>query len=169
MTTDVTNTKASAAPATARRPLPTFTEQLIEPFSRLRGEIDRLFDDFPLRLPSLRLAGDFLPSIPALEMTETKKAYKITAELPGMESADVEVSVEDDILRIAGEKQTERDEDEQGCRLSERTYGSFERLVRLPSGAQADKVRAKCRNGVLTVTIPKDGKAQERVHKIAVE
>ena len=168
MTTEIA-TKPESAPATARTGRASFTDQLIEPFSRLRGEIDRLFDDFPFRLPAMRFGADFSMTLPALEMTETKKAYKITAELPGLESSDVEVSVEDGILRIAGEKKTERDEDEKGFRISERSYGSFERLVRLPASAEADKIKAKCKNGVLTVTIPKDGEAAQRVRKIAVD
>lgn len=151
-----------------RRPS-SFTDQLIEPFSRLRGEIDRLFDDFPFRLPAPRFGAALAMTVPALEMTESKKAYKVTAELPGIDAKDVEISVEDGMLRIAGEKKTEREEDEKGYRISERSYGSFERLVRLPAAAQPDKIKAKCRNGVLTVTIPKDGEAAARVRKIAVE
>lgn len=166
MTTEVAKPQSPTAPA--RSGPPSFTDQLIEPFSRLRGEIDRLFDDFP-RFPSLRFGAEFSMALPALEMTETKKAYKLTAELPGLESSDIEVSVEDGMLRIAGEKKTEREEEEKGYRLSERSYGSFERLVRLPAAAQADKIKAKCKNGVLTVTIPKDGEAAERVRKIAVD
>lgn len=167
MSTKLAKTKSTTVPAAA----PNFTEQLIEPFSRLRGEIDRLFDDFPFRMPmpTMRFGAEFAMTVPALEMSETKKTYKVTAELPGIEAEDVQVSVEDGMLRIAGEKKSEREQDEKGYRLSERSYGSFERLVRLPAAANADKIKAKCRNGVLTVTIPKDGAAAERVRKIAVE
>lgn len=167
MAREDTDTRTSAVPAPTRPA--SFTDQLIEPFSRLRGEIDRLFEDFPLRMPRMRFETGFQMTVPALEMTETKKAYKVTAELPGIEADDLEVSVEEDMLRIAGEKKVERDEDEKGYRISERSYGSFERLVRLPAAAEADKIRAKCRHGVLTITIPKDGKEGERVRKIAVE
>ena len=165
MASQLTEAKTRRSVAPSPR---SFTDQLIEPFSRLRSEMDRLFDDFPFRLPSAfgALAGI---SVPALEMTETKKTWKITAEVPGMEAGDLEVSLEGDLLRIAGEKKTERDEDEQGYRISERSYGSFERVVRLPAAADDGKIKAKCRNGVLTVTIPKDGKAAERVRKIAVD
>jgi HSP20 family protein len=169
MSTDVTGTRSPTTPATERRGLSSFTDQLIEPFSRLRGEIDRLFDDFPLRTPTVRFSDNFSMAVPALEMSETRKAYKVTAELPGLEAKDVEVSVEDGMLRIAGEKRTERDEDEKGYRISERRYGSFERLLRLPVSAAADKIKAKCKNGVLTITIPKDGEAVNRTRKIVVE
>jgi HSP20 family protein len=166
--TELTEARPTS-PAAERRTPTSFTDQLIEPFSRLRGEIDRLFDDFPLRMPSLRFPADASLTVPALEMSETKKAYKLTAELPGLEAKDVEVSIDDGMLRIAGEKRTERDEDEKGYRISERSYGSFERLVRLPATTQADKIKAKCKNGVLTITIPKDGEAAERARKIVVE
>ena len=157
---------AVAAPET-RPARPSFTEQLIEPLSRLRSEFDRLFDDLPLRFPSLRFDTGF--GAPALEMTETDGAYKLTAELPGIDSKDVDVSVEDGMLKIAGEKKSEREENERGYRLSERSYGRFERLVRLPAGAKADAIKAKNKNGVLTVTIPKDVKAASSARKIAVE
>ena len=165
MASNVTETSRPSVPATQ----PGFTDQLIEPFSRLRGEIDRLFEGFPLRMPSMRFGADFGVSVPALEMTESRKQYKITVELPGIDSKDVEVNVEDDMLRIAGEKKTEREEDEKGYHIAERSYGAFERLVRLPAAAQADKIKAKCKNGVLTITIPKDGEAESRTRKIAVE
>lgn len=161
-------TETKDRPAAAAAAPRSFTDQLIEPLSRLRGEVDRLFDDFPFRLPA-RFTADAGFAVPALEMTETKKTYKITAEVPGMEAGDLEISVEDDILRIAGEKTTEREEDEKGYRISERSYGSFERLVRLPVGADPDKIKAKYRQGVLTLTIPKDGSARDRARKIAVD
>ena len=160
-----TKTPAVSAPA----PAPSFTDQLVEPFSRLCSEIDRLFEDFPMRMPRIRMETGFQLAVPALEMTETKKAYKVTAELPGLEAKDVEVSVEDGMLRIAGEKRAERDEDEKGYRLSERSYGAFERLVRLPAGAEADKIKARYRHGVLTISIPKDGEETGRSRRIAVE
>jgi len=162
------DTTTMPAPTTSRRTSPSFTDQLIEPLSRLRGEVDRLFDDFPFRLPSLRL-GLGLPMTPALEMTETKKAYKISAELPGLDPAAVEISVDNGMLRISGEKKEEREEDEEGYRLSERSYGAFERMISLPEGADPDKINARCRNGVLTITIPKDEKAAKNARRIAVE
>jgi HSP20 family protein len=160
-------TATAPVPTGSRRTLPAFTDQLIEPFSRLRSEVDRLFDDFPFRMPSLRSAVAM--AAPALEMRETKKAYKLTAELPGIDPEAVEVSVDNGMLRIAGEKNEEREEDEQGYRISERSYGAFERIVSLPDGADAEKIKARCRNGVLTITIPKDEKAVAKSRKIAIE
>lgn len=125
------------APASTTRPAPSFTDQLIEPLSRLRIEVDRLFDDFPFRLP---------------------------------EPDDVEVSFEDGMLRIAGEKKEEREENERGYRLCERRYGAFERVLDLPAAADdGDSFKARFKNGVLTVTVQKDGKAKRQPRRIAVE
>lgn len=143
-----------------------FTEQLIEPFNQLRAEVDRMFERFPFRLPAMRL-GRFT-STPPLEMTETGKSYKITAEIPGIEPENVEVTFENGLLRIAGEKSEEREEDERGYRLSERSYGSFERLIDLPSAADPKKIHARFKNGVLTVTVAKDGEANRNVRKIEI-
>lgn len=153
--------------STLRRTPAGFTEQLIEPLSRLRGEVDRLFDDFPFRLPALRFAT--AATMPALEMTETRKGYKITAELPGIDPDAVEVGIENGLLRIAGEKREEHEESETRYRLSERSYGAFERLLRLPDGIDAKGIRARCRNGVLTLTIPKDEKAAKNARRVKVE
>lgn len=159
-----------AVPARTTNRIPSFTDQLVEPLSRLRTEVDRLFDDFPFRLPALPFNKSFAAlNVPAVEMTETKRAYKITAELPGMEADDVEVSFEDRLLRIAGEKNEEREEDERGYRLSERSYGAFERVIELPSAADDQKIKAKFKNGVLTITVPKDGKVAAQARRIAVE
>jgi HSP20 family protein len=146
-------------PAVTRRSAPDFTEQLIEPFSQLRSEVDRLFDSFPFRLPSLRLGR--MPVFPAIETTETKKQYKVTAELPGMEPDDVEVTFDDGFLRIAGEKSEKREADERGYHLSERSYGAFERVIDLPAASADAEISAKFKNGVLTVSVPKNKKASK--------
>lgn len=157
------------APAAGRRMAPSFTEQLIDPLARIRSEFDRLFEDFPFRAPTLRFASGAALAVPPLEMTETKRAYKLTAELPGLEASDVEVSCDDGLLRIAGEKREEREEDEQGCRISERSYGAFERIVKLPANADADAIKARCKNGLLAIIIPKTMAADKASGKIAVE
>jgi HSP20 family protein len=157
-------------PATARRHAPDFTDQFIEPFSQLRSEVDRLLDSLPFRMPSLRLGrAAAAMTVPALEMTETDKAYKITAELPGIDPGEVEVTFEDGLLRIAGEKKEEREENERGYRLSERSYGRFERCIELPAAAEDDGIKAGFRDGVLTVTVPKALEARHEPRRIAVE
>ena len=160
------DTKQMSKTPVATRQSTDFTDQLIEPFTQLRSEVDRLFESFPFRLPSLKL-GRFATA-PALEMSETNKAYKITAELPGIDPDEVEVTFDDGILRIAGEKKEEREENERGYRLSERSYGAFERAVSLPSNANPDKIDANFKNGVLSITIAKDGEEKQNVRKIKI-
>ena len=152
------------APAPSRGGL-----QLFEPLMRLRTEVDRLFDDIPFRFPAIQVGRTAAAAMPALEVKETEKAYKVTAELPGMDGDDVEVTFEDGILRIAGEKEEEKEENEGGYRLSERSYGAFERQIELPGAADEAKIKAAFKNGVLTVTVPKDAKAAKSARRIAVE
>jgi len=153
-------------PAIAKRQTPGFTEQLIEPFTQLRNEVDRLFEGFPFRMPSFTLSR--FSSAPVLEMTETKKHYKITAELPGIEPENVEVTFDDGLLRISGEKHEQREEDERDYRVSERSYGAFERLVELPSAADPEKIDASFKNGVLTISVAKSGEANRTVRRIKI-
>jgi HSP20 family protein len=145
---------------------PDFTEQLIEPFNQLRSEVDRIFDSFPFKLPTIRLSR--FAAAPAVEMTETDKAYKIRAELPGLDPENVEVTFENGLLRISGEKKEEREETERGYSFSERAYGSFERLIELPSAAEGDKIDAKFKNGLLTITVPKNAEAKAKAKRIPI-
>lgn len=161
------DTKQMTKTAVAKRQPVDFTDQLIEPFTQLRTEVDRLFESFPFRLPALKL-GRFATA-PALEMSETDKSYKVTAELPGMEPENVDVTFEEGLLRIAGEKTQEREEKERGYRLSERSYGAFERVIELPPSADPNKIEAKFKNGVLTVTIAKNGEQKSNVRKISIK
>jgi HSP20 family protein len=151
----------------ARKGAPDFTDQFIEPFSQLKTEVDRLFDGFPFRLTALRSGRT--PVFAALETNETDKHYKVSAELPGLEPENIEVTFEDGLLRIAGEKTETRDETERGYRLSERSYGSFERMVELPGTAEGGKVDAKFKRGVLTITVPKATKVAAREKSIPIK
>ena len=101
----------------ARRNAPSFTETFIEPLARLRGQVDRLFDEFPARWPSLRLDTMSGMLVPAVEMTETKKAFKLTVEVPGMEAADIEMHVHDGGIFISGEKKERREDEDEHRRL----------------------------------------------------
>ena len=90
----------------------------------------------------------------------------VTAELPGMEEKDVDLLLEDGVLTLKGEKRAEtEDKDRQ---FSERYYGRFERRSPLDAEVQADKVEARFKNGVLTVTLPKDPEAQPKARRIAI-
>ena len=152
-----------------RRNGPPAAPTSFDPLLRLRSEVDRLFDDFPGRLSAFTFGQARTSPVPAMEMVEDDNEYCITAELPGIGKDDVEITLAGDELCIAGEKKSEREEKKEGFMLSERSYGSFERRVLLPEAADADKIKAVCKNGVLTVIVPKDEKAKPARRKIAVE
>ena len=110
-----------------------------------------------------------MSAMPAIDVTETDKAYEIAAELPGMDEKNVEVKVADDILTIKGEKQEGKEEKTKDYHLSERSFGSFQRAFQVPSGVDTDKIDAKFSKGVLTVTLPKSTEAQKAEKKITVK
>ena len=142
-----------------------------------RSEMDRLFDRFgfpSLRRmfdmePAWRPASSFTFSVPAIDMSEDEKAYKISAELPGLDAKDVDVSVSGNMLVLKGEKRQEKEEKDKNYHFSERTYGSFQRSFQLPSSVDRDKVAADFSKGVLTITLPKTAEAQKPFKKIAVK
>src|SRR5271166_2615617 len=144
-----------------------------------RGEMDRLFDRFGsgFGFPSLRRMFDVEPawrssfsfSAPAIDMSEDEKAYKISAELPGLDAKDVDVSVSGDMLVLKGEKRQEKEEKDKNYHYSERSYGSFQRAFQLPASVNRDKLAADFSRGVLTITLPKTAEAQKPTKKIEVK
>ncbi len=142
-----------------------------------RSEMDRLFDRFGFpsfrRMldiePAPRPLGTFSFSAPAVDLSEDDKAYKITAELPGLDAKDVDVSVSDGRLLLKGEKRQQKEEKDKNYYFSERTYGSFQRAFELPAGVDRDKIAADFTKGVLTITLPKTAEAQKQSKKIEVK
>jgi HSP20 family protein len=139
-----------------------------DPFNYLRSQIDRVFDDaFGGRGGWLAERGRVFA--PQLEITETDKEVKVCAELPGIEPKDLDVNVTDQELTIRGEKRSERAADEkEGRYWTERTYGSFERTISLPTEIDGSKATSEFKNGVLRITFPKREEARQRSHKISV-
>ncbi len=137
------------------------------PLVALRKEVDSLFDDFG----SGFFGGNNEVNVRS-NVSETDKEFCVTAELPGMTEADVDVSVTGDRIVIRGEKKSEKEErsDEEGREYHriERTSGSFQRTMTLPFTIDADKVEAQVKDGVLTVTIPKPPEAVEKTRKVKV-
>ncbi len=108
---------------------------------------------------------------PRVDIRETDAAYQLSAELPGLDEKGVEVNLDNGILKISGEKRSdkeERDEDKNYYRR-ERSYGRFERSFRLPDGIKTDKVEARYKNGVLNVTVPKSEEAKSSVRRVEVK
>ena len=145
----------------------TIQNEEANPFLTLHREMNRLFDDvfdrFDSSMPSLL---GRLPSWPSIEVTASDKEVRIAAELPGLEEKDIDLLVDDDVLTIRGEKRAETEDKDR--RFSERYYGRFERVIPLPFEVEDDKAEASFKNGVLTVTLPKSPKAQEKAKRIAI-
>lgn len=141
-----------------------------EPFLSLHREMNRLFDDvfrsFDGRLSGFGSFPAFHGSWPDVEISETGKEIKITADVPGLEEKDIEVLLDDGVLTLKGEKRSETEDNEK--HFSERFYGRFERRIPLGDRVEEDKVDASFRNGVLTVVLPKTEKAQSQVKRIAI-
>jgi HSP20 family protein len=137
-------------------------------FGSLQREVDRLFEDFARGIGGLSPAGDGA-LVPRMDVTETDKQVEATLEMPGLERGDVEISLDDNILTIRGEKRVERKEDDKNknYHVIERGYGVFYRAIQLPPGIDPSQIQATMSNGVLKITIPKP--AQNEAKKIEVK
>ena len=125
----------------------------------LHREIDRLFNEFA---QSAGANGGSANLVPNIDISETDKAIEVSAEMPGLERKDVEISIEDDTLTIRGEKKIEEDQKDKNVQHSERCYGVFMRVLQLPSGVNPSSVEATMSNGVLKITIPKPAKPEPK-------
>lgn len=136
----------------------------------LHREIDKVFNDFHrgFGLPKTWPVGESGFS-PSLDVVETDKSIEVTTELPGVAEADVEVTIVDDVLTIRGEKKAEKKEEKSDYRMVERSYGSFQRSLRLPFQTDADKIDAQFKDGVLKVVLPKPPEAETKTKKVAIK
>jgi len=130
-----------------------------DPLASLREDIDHLMHRVWRGSPLIGLEWPQIGTngwaAPAMDVSESEDAYTYTAELPGMDKADIDVSVQDGLLVVSGEKRSERDETRDNIRHSERRYGRFQRAFSLPADAVDAKVDAKYDNGVLEITVPR--------------
>ncbi len=118
--------------------------------ANLQDELDRLFES--------PLTG----WAPALDVHEDKDTFSIRVELPGMKREDIEVSLQDGVLVISGERQEEKINEGTEVHRQERFYGRFSRALTLPAAVAGDKVKAQYKDGILTVTLPKAEEAKPK-------
>lgn len=104
-----------------------------------------------------------------VDVKEDEQAYHLTADLPGLSEKDVEVTFDDGVLTIRGEKKLERDEKKDTWHITERTQGSFARQLSLPANIDTGKIEAKFEKGVLSVLLPKAPAEQASVKKIPIK
>lgn len=133
--------------------------------SRLRREMDRLWDDYfgPGRKALQPLEE---PWSPAVDVAETGDNITVKAEIPGLEAKDIDIAIVGDSLTIKGEKKAESEEKGENYHLVERSYGSFSRTMKLPVAVDAEKVEATYKNGVLIVVCPKKDEVKPKAIEI---
>ena len=142
------------------------------PIFALQRRMNRLFDDFFKGFDfDIEPFGQWGSSsfVPKLNLSEDDKEVTITAELPGVDEKELELSIANNTLTIKGEKKSESEDKGKGyCRI-ERAYGSFSRTVLLPDDIDEDKAEAEMKKGVLTIRIPKTAGAQSARKKIEIK
>jgi HSP20 family protein len=141
-------------------------------FGAMRDEMDKVFDRFELgfpRWPSLLRQGNGSIMVPELDVRENTTSVTVEAELPGVDEKDISVTLANGILTIKGEKKEAKEEKSENVYVSERSYGAFERFVRLPETIDETKLEAKFDKGVLKVTAMKKPEAVKVERKIEVK
>ncbi|MEQ9330829.1 Hsp20/alpha crystallin family protein [Thalassobaculum sp.] len=146
----------------------------VDPFSAFRSEMDRVIDGFfggrsPFGMPSFGMpdlrVGE-VALVPQVDVREDDNAISVTAELPGLTEKDVEVTLEDGVLTLKGEKREEKTDAD--AKLTERRYGRFMRSFRLPDGIDEDKVTASVDHGVLHISVPKNPNAAPKARRVPI-
>lgn len=138
-----------------------------DPFDDFRREIQTLMPvAFSRALKQDTTRPEATNWHPAVDVKEEPSRYLVSADIPGVEPKDIEVTFDNGVLTIRGHRQSEKQEDKEGYHRIEREYGSFARQFNLPDGVDAESITAKGKDGVLLVEIPKREKDQPK--KIAV-
>jgi HSP20 family protein len=144
------------------------TGQSAAVYGSLHREIDRLFDDLARgALTGFQQGPERL--VPTMDVVENDNEIVVSVEMPGLQRNDIDISIDDDVLTIRGEKKVEdkQTDEKKNFHVTERAYGVFYRAIQLPSGIDPSKVEARMENGVLKITIPKP--ARSGAQKIEVQ
>ena len=142
------------------------------PYPAFRREMDRLLDRFFRSLDDEpfgaieAMEGDFMPSI---DVRETNKEIKVTAELPGMDENDIDITLSKASLTLKGEKKEETEDQGKDYFRIERRFGSFYRVIPVVAEVDESKVDARFKKGVLTIRLPKSAEAQNQRRRIQVK
>jgi HSP20 family protein len=153
-----------------RKNVPASTE--VSPLDAFQQEMNRLFDDFfkgfGLR-PSMESVEFFGAFAPQVDMSEDDKSIKVIAELPGIDEKDIDINLSKDALTIKGEKKLEKEQKGEQSYYAERSFGSFTRVIPLPTEVNPDKAEASFTKGVLTVSMPKMHEEKKEQKKIEIK
>jgi HSP20 family protein len=138
-----------------------------EELNSMRKEMEKIWDRFFSETPlARRFAEGWMPTA---DLTETKDAIVVKAELPGMEAKDIDASITGDVLTVKGEKKKEEEKEGEKYHYTERFSGFFERSFRLPAEVNVDKIEAAFENGILTITLPKSEEARAKEIKLKIK
>lgn len=130
---------------------------------RLNEEVGRLFDESYYGYPDSDQSSAVTSHwAPAVDIKEENDRFLLRADVPGVDSKDIDITMENGVLTIRGQRSREDSEEREGYKRVERVYGSFYRRFTLPDTADAEKISATSKNGVLEVSIPKQEKVQPR-------
>jgi len=142
-------------------------ENWLDPFESMDKEMEKLFNWSALRGNGKnRLAEIWNPFV---DIFDEKDQIRVKADIPGLDKDQIEITAEEGVLTIKGEKKEEKETKEKDCVRSERYYGSFHRSFTLPAGADTTKVDASYKNGVLEVKIPKKEDAKSKQVKVQIK
>jgi HSP20 family protein len=134
-------------------------ETKLNPFEAFERDVKRIFDDFFTLEPVDLFDSAWLPTV---DVEEDEKSIHVRAEIPGIDEKDLNVTLEDNVLTISGEKKEERKEENKRYVLAERRFGSFKRSIALPAEVKSDSVKASFKNGVLTIDFEKKEVSQPK-------
>lgn len=146
------------------------------PLDKIRGEVENVFDRLADNWHDLESSvsahiPEWMPKFikPKVDASEADDKLKFTVELPGLEPDQIDVSIEDGVLIIEGQRETESEEKRKNYYLKERSSQQYYRSFTLPDDVEAGKVSAKCKNGLLTISIPRKAKKKAKIEKIKID
>jgi HSP20 family protein len=167
---------AAKKDVTESSPSPARRGVFSSPLAELHREVDRLFDDFMTDFRPWRSGVGFWGDgkgelVAKVDVSETDNEIQVTADLPGIDEKDIEVTLSDGVLTIKGERKAEKEEkdEKKSYHRIERSSGLYSRSIALPSEVDESKVKADFAKGVLTVRMPKSAQARSKVKKISIK
>ncbi len=142
--------------------------ETLRPFEEIQMEMDRLFND-AFREIGFGRDTDLSMLSPDVDIYEKDDRLFAEIEIPGIDKKDIDISIEDHVLTIKGEKKSEREDKGRNYHVVERRYGRFQRAFRIPEYIKAEEIKAKFDNGILTVEMPKKEEAKKSSIKVKVD
>jgi HSP20 family protein len=141
------------------------------PIHRSGADFEKIFDNlFTNAFTNINVPSPSVTDLTLrMDVSETPKAYIVHTDIPGVEEQDIEITINENILTITGEKHAQKEEDNKNFLRVERTYGSFTKSLQLPLDADENKVKANLNNGVLEIEISKTKEPEKKIKKIPIK